>query len=458
MGFVEAFCHFIQQSDYSDLSANDTLTIKNAFRDTIGCILAGTREEAARITYSLLPSLGGTGPAPIIGTTFTSSPPAAALANGIAGHCLDYDDLNHPMMGHPSTVLVPAILAAASLTTVTGKEAMLSYAVGVELAAKLGKLLNPYHYEQGWHATSTLGTLAAAAAVARLLRLPPHKASWALGIAASQASGMRGNFGSMTKAFHAGHAAQCGLTAAVLASEGFSSCPQIAEREGGFLSVWGTPETEAAAEELVTACGSPWELTDSGICFKQYPCCAASHPVLDLVISLRTQRSATSPGVKRIICRVDPHVPHIMTHDIPSTPLEGKFSLRYCVATAMIDGAVTLESFSQEALLRETLSQWWPIIDIRPDLKGTSFYGGIPTTAEVTIEWQDGSCTSGRVDVPKGNPQHPLSQEELKRKFEQCASGVLPTSVHEKIQRKIEKLETLPSLDHLIQNLVATDK
>ena len=454
MSFVKAFCRFLDRISFADLSQGETATVKNAFRDGIGCILAGSVEEPARIVYSLLPKIWGPGDAVVIGTRLTAPATAAAFANGVAGHCLDYDDLNQPMMGHPTAVLVPAILATAAVVSVSGQEAIVSYAVGLELAAKLGRGLNPYHYEQGWHATSTLGTLAAAASAAKLLRLSPQETSWALGIAASEASGLRRNFGSMAKAFHAGHAARCGLTAALLAREGFSSCEDILEGPGGLFSVLA-PRPVTEIPPLEQALGAPLELTASGLSVKQYPCCAASHPVLDLVLSLRKEWGARLPRLRRIVCRVHPQVPHIMIHDIPKTPLEGKFSLRYCVATAMIDGAVTLESFSPDAMKREGLEHWWASIVVRPDLDGRdSCYGGIPTRAEVIFEWDDGTSTSACLERPRGTPEDPLPEEVLEKKFEECARRALPEGTLGSVQGKLRALEALPALGELSRDLV----
>lgn len=454
MSFMQSFCRFLDRISFADLSQKERTTVRNAFRDGIGCILAGSAEEPARIVHSLLPRFWGPGDAIVIGTRLTAPATAAAFANGVAGHCLDYDDLNQPMMGHPTAVLVPAILASAAVVSVSGQEAIVSYAVGLELAAKLGRALNPYHYEQGWHTTSTLGTLAAAASAAKLFRLSPRESSWALGIAASEASGLRRNFGSMAKAFHAGHAARCGLTAALLAREGFSSCDNILEGHGGLFSTLAPgPSTEIA--RLEEALGAPLELTASGLSMKQYPCCAASHPVLDLVLSLRKEWGDRLHQLRRIVCRVHPQVPRIMIHDIPETPLEGKFSLRYCVATAMIDGSVTLESFSPGAIRRQSLEQWWASIVVRPHLEERdSLYGGIPTRAEVIFEWGDGTSTSARLERPRGSPEDPLPEVALEKKFQECAMRVLPEGAVGSVQEKLTALETLPALDELIKELV----
>ena len=454
MPFAIKFLRFLETVTFADLSEKEVRTVKDAYLDGLGVILGGVTEEASRIVHGIVGTIGAGGKATILGTGLRTSAAMAALANGVAGHCLDFDDVNHPMMGHPTVVLVPAILAAAEIVPVSGQEAIVAYACGLELAARVGRIVNPYHYEQGWHTTSSLGVIGAAAATARLLGLGEQRTSWALGIAASAASGVRRNFGSMTKAFHAGHAAQCGLTASVLASKGFTASEDVLEGPMGFFSLCGQSNPQRIEEAMETL-GRTLELTASGLTIKQYPCCAGSHPVLDALLFLREQHSGRIQDIDKIRCRVHPLVPHIMIHDRPKTALEGKFSLPYCVATAMVDGKVNLGSFNDQALLRPEVNQWLNRIAVEPDLdEGEAMYGGIPTRAEVIFQCNDGSSTRHRVESPAGSPENPLPEGALYRKFEECASRVLPGKAVTKAYELINRLETVTSLSDLIQGLV----
>jgi 2-methylcitrate dehydratase PrpD len=454
MSFTLEFSKFLEKISFADLTEENVRTTKNAFLDCIGVILAGVKEDAPRIVHDLIQTIGTGGKATILGTHQRTSAPLAALANGVAGHCLDYDDVNHPIMGHPTVVLVPAILAVAEIVPVSGQEAMVAYAAGLELAAKLGRIVNPHYYEQGWHTTSSLGIMGAAAATARLLGLGARRTTWAIGIAASQASGVRRNFGSMTKSFHAGHAAQGGLTASLLASKGFTAAEDVLEGPRGFLSLCGGASPQKIEKALQTL-GRPFELSASGLVIKQYPCCAASHPVLDAVLLMREQNQERLGEIDQILCRVHPLVPHIMIHDRPKASLEGKFSLKYCVAAAIVDGKITLESFAEEAILRPEVNRWIDCIAIKADLddEGAS-YGGIPTKAEVIFQWNNGSSSLHRVERPAGSPDSPLPQGVLQRKFHECASRALTREAMSRAYNTITRLETLQSLTDLIQELV----
>ena len=200
---------FIAQTDYEDLPSKAIEVSKDAILDCIGVSLAGSQEEVSRILLPMLEELGGHPVAGVIGGSLRSSPVLASLANGVMAHALDYDDVSDSWIGHPSTVLVPAILATAERCKSSGKEVLTAYVTGFEVGAKLGIALGQDHYAKGWHNTSTLGSLAGAAAVAKLLKLDVQQIQMALGIAASLAGGLRENFGTMTKPLHAGNAAEC---------------------------------------------------------------------------------------------------------------------------------------------------------------------------------------------------------------------------------------------------------
>jgi len=258
----------------------------------------------------------------------------------------------------------------------------------------------------------------------------------------------------MTKAFHAGHAAQCGLVASMLASQGFTSAEDILEGPMGFLSLFGDFDP-GKIEQVLPGLGKPFELSASGLAVKQYPCCAASHPVLDAVLKLREQAHGRLQEIDRIICRVHPLVPRIMIHEIPENPLQGKFSLKYCVAAAILDGKVDLESFTDKALHRPEVRRWIGRTVLSTDLDvERPEAGGIPTRAEVILQWKNGSSSSIRVERPEGSPDSPLSEAALYRKFEACASRVLPMEAVSRAGELIARLETLPSLNDLIRTLV----
>src|SRR5215472_16756351 len=210
--------------------------------DTVGVILAGRDEPVTRIAAELVAEDGAAPVASHLGTTLMTSPEAAALLNGVAGHALDYDDVSASLTGHPSVVVLPAALAAAELMGASGAALLAAYVAGVEVTAKLGLAIGPAHYRMGWHATSTLGTLGAAMAAGTLLRLDAERLTNALAIAVSMASGSRQNFGTMTKPLHAGHAARCGVAAARLAGRGLTGDPTALEAPFGLFALMSAGE------------------------------------------------------------------------------------------------------------------------------------------------------------------------------------------------------------------------
>lgn len=453
MGFSEAFSRFLCRTRFSDLSSSEVATARGAFLDTLATCLAGAKEEPARKILSFLRHLGHRGPSVVAGTPVRTQAAMAALANGVFAHCLDYDDVNHPMMAHPSAVLVPVVISLADVAPFTGREALVAYAVGLELGVKLGRILNPEHYEKGWHATSTLGTVAAAATAARLLRLDPEKTSTALGLAASLAGGLRRNFGTMAKPFHAGHAARCGLESASLAAQGLTACREIFEGPMGFLEIYGREPDPEQVEQALYKLGNPFELSASGLAIKQYPCCAGSHPALDAILILRSRARKPLEELDRVVLRVDPLVPRMMIHDRPATPLEAKFSLRSCAAAALLDGRVNLASFTRESLLRSDLTRWMERIEIRPDLEKGIEEGQIPTRAEAAFLWRGGECDRHRIEMPLGNPQNPLPEGAVRRKFEECALLALPRRRVQELLGLLENLEDVEDFREITRML-----
>jgi len=458
MLFVQAFSSFLAKSKFAHLSGSDVTVARRAFLDGTGTSLAGATTEAGTKILAHTREHGGSGPARVIGSGLRTSPLHAALANGVLAHSVDYDDVNHPMMGHPTAVLLPVIYALADLEGLSGREAIVSYAVGLELAAKLGRIVNPWHYEQGWHATSTLGTLAAAAAAAKVLDLDPERIETALALAASLASGLRRNFGSMAKPFHAGHAARCGLESALLASRGFTASREVLEGEMGLFALFGKRPSRAMIKKMADELGRPYELTASGLAVKQYPCCAGAHPAVDAALSLRRELQWKADAPDRVLVRVHPLLPRMMIYDRPRTSLQAKFSLRYCVAAALEDGRLNRASFTGAALARSSVRSWMMKTDIRPDLGREGVKGEIPTRAEVVFCWQGGRRLKKVVAKPVGSPDKPLPDEIMADKFEDCARGLLGRERVRRLLSLFSDLENVADLRQITRRLVSARK
>src|SRR2546430_7840629 len=250
-------------------------------------------------------------------------------------------------MGHPSVPLFAASLAGAEAETADGGALMLAYVIGFEIDAALGIALNPAHYTRGWHATSSIGTLGCAAAASRLLGLDVNQTRHALGIAASMASGLKENFGSMTKPYHAGHAAQSGIRAAQLAREGLTASDAALEGRQGYVAAFSGATLPADALDRL---GARWELTASGIAVKPYPSCALTHSAIDALLELRARHRIHPAKVAAVAGGVTAVVPDVLRHAPPSNGLERKFSMQYCAAAALARCAVGLPDFEAGAV------------------------------------------------------------------------------------------------------------
>jgi len=315
--------------------------------DCMGCLLAGMAEPVASHVARLAPQVP-TRAAPMLAPLACggyAAPADAALLHGTAAHALDYDDTNHPAYAHPSAVLLPALLAVAPLTPATGADIVSAYIVGFEMFGKLGRALNTAHYIKGWHATCTFGALAAALAVGRLLGLNAQKLATATAIAASMAGGVRANFGTMVKPFHAGLAARAGVEAALLAQGGFDAASDAIEHRFGYLEVFAG--AEPPAREWLSRPGDPLEiLTEYGLALKPYPACGATHPGIEAATRLH-KRLLPGETIETVRVGISEMALNPLIHARPKMPLEGKFSMHFTAAAALVQGHVSLETFTQ---------------------------------------------------------------------------------------------------------------
>jgi 2-methylcitrate dehydratase PrpD len=394
-----------------------------ALLDTVGVTLAGAVEPAARIVQRVV-APDGTGPCRVLGTALHTSAAHAALANGTAAHALDYDDMCFVSLAHPSAPLVAAALAAAEIAGASGLALLDAYVVGFELEGRLGRVMNPRHYQRGWHCTSTLGTIGAAAAAARLLGLDAAAANHALAIAASEASGLKENFGTMVKPLHAGLAARNGIVAAQLAQAGMTASAAAIDGPQGFLAAFDSeqPSLEAATADL----GTRWEIADTGITVKLYPSCAGTHPALDALLDLQRRESFGADEVEAIDIGVDPIVPTILLYDRPSSGLEGKFSMPFCAAAAVVRGSVGIDTFDTAALDDSAILSLQSRVTMRVDPTLDPAAPSL-TQARVTVRLRDGRVLTAEANGARGYPDRPATDEQLAAKFRSCAAQTLST-------------------------------
>jgi len=421
-----------------------------AFCDTAGVMLAGAVEPAARMACGVLADRQD-GACHIIGTPLAAGAADAAFANGVAAHALDYDDMCFVSMAHPSCALVPAALAAGELAHATGRAALDAYVVGFELECRLGLVMNPRHYhERGWHCTSSIGTVGAAAAAARVLQLDAAHAAHAIGIAASLACGFKENLGTMVKPLHAGVAARNGVLAALLARQGFTASDQAIQGPQGYLAVMDSELPSQALAEQSADVGERWEILDTGVTVKLYPSCAATHPPLDALLGLVRQHRITADAIESIDVEVDTMTPRLLIYPRPSTGLEAKFSMPFCMAAAAVFGYPGVDTFDAAHIGDARVQALLPRVTMRID-KAFDAAANL-SQARVTVALRGGRRVSEHADGARGYPGR-LTDDELETKFLACAARSLAADAASDAWRAIRSIEGAADLQPVMRAL-----
>jgi 2-methylcitrate dehydratase PrpD len=436
---------FITKSRWEDCPPEAVEAAHRAILDCLGVMLAGSVEPAARIVAEVARAEGGSPLATVVGTPLRTGAVWAALANGTAAHALDFDDTNFAMLGHPSAPVLSAALAAGELALADGRALVHAFLLGFEVETSMAAVVNPPHYEKGFHATGTLGTMGAAAAASRLLGLDAGQTRAALALGASQASGLKENFGTMTKPFHAGHAARSGVLSALLARDGFTASDQAIEGPQGYFAVLGAGKRE---EQALDALGAPWKILESGVAVKPYPSCACTHSIIDSALELRRTHGITPEQVAEVTVGVNAAVPRILIHSRPRSGLEAKFSGEFSAAAALCEGHVGLATFRDDKVEVPAIADLMKRVRLVVD-------PAIPGDMErhmwtrVIVRFRDGHEVSlGPRPVP-GHPGLPLSMDQLREKFMDCARIVLPEDRADSVRQMVEALDACPDLRSL---------
>jgi 2-methylcitrate dehydratase PrpD len=437
MQVTKMLAHFITETRFQNVPSEAVQEVKRAITDCIGCIFAGSVHPAGKIITDFIKNEEAKPVSVVIGQGLRTSPLLASLANGVMSHAEDFDDVNLFLLGHPSPPLVPAIFALAEQCNSSGKEIIEAYIVGFEVEVRLGKVLNPSHYDKGWHATGTLGTLGSAAACAKIMKLDTMQTQMALGIAASQTSGIRQNFGSMTKPFHAGNAAKSGVLAALLAKRGFTADKNIIEAPLGFLNVF-KGEEPYDFNRAIDNLGSDFEIIKSGIDYKLYPSCYESHPGIEMAISIRER--CKIDDIEKIECVFNNTMNSILLHIDPLTGLQGKFSIEYCIARALADGKVDMGDFNDSCINQNEIREIMKKITRRIN-------SSLPLPAtELNVTMKDNHSFSMRIEKPRGYTDRPLTESELESKYRKCAEKILSK---DKIDHSLNVIRRLESMDNI---------
>ncbi|MDA8261327.1 MAG: MmgE/PrpD family protein [Actinomycetota bacterium] len=424
---TRAVAEFALATRWEDISDEVVAIAIDHILDTYGVMLSGVNEETARIVREVL--AGREGGSLVVGTTERRDPISAALVNGVAGHALDYDDTQlstsvegvYGLLTHPSVPVLSAVSSVAEERGSSGADLVTAFVVGVEVACRVADAISPRHYQAGFHSTGTIGAIGAAAGVGRLLGLDETRFRMALGIAASMSSGLRENFGTMTKPLHSGRAGQSGVTAALLAERGFTASEEILEAPRGFYSAAGGG---FRPEKIVGQLGKPFFFLDPGVSIKPYPSGSLSHPAQDLILDFVISNDLRPEDVKRVEVGTNSNVLNALIHHRPTTGLQGKFSMEYCMATAVLRRRAGIAEFTDEGVNDPAIQAFIPRVDVVVDPRLEAM-GYQHVRSRVRVETVKGDVYEGEAEWAQGYPTKPLSPDQLAGKFLDCAKESL---------------------------------
>jgi 2-methylcitrate dehydratase PrpD len=425
---------------------------KHSILDGFGLAVAGARTPGVHIAAAEIASYRTTaGASTVLGPGTRLPARFAAFLNGMAIHADDYDDTQlavlpdrvYGLLTHPTAPVLPVVLALAERDGHSGADLLTAYLIGVEVESAVAESINPRHYDAGFHSTGTAGTFGAAAAAARLLGLGPDTTASALALAGSQASGLRENFGTMTKPFHAGHAAEGGLLAASLAGRGLTTAPDILEARRGFFSAAGGGYDPA---KITDRLGDPWTFTDPGVSIKPFPSGSLTHPAMTLFLDLVQAHDLHAGEVEEVYVGTNRHMPNALIHHRPADHLAAKFSMEFCLAILLLRRRAGLAEFRDEVVrdpeVRATIEKVRFAVD--PAAEAAGYH---TMTSIIRVRLTDGTQIEGRAAFAKGSPANPMTEAELRDKFLDClAQGGIGAEDGRRAADLILDLEAQPDL------------
>jgi len=454
LGATEDVARFVNGISLDKVPGPAIRAARMAILDCIGVSLAGSREPVGRIMVEAARGSGVEDASTIIGGGIKTTAPEAALANGTMAHAMDYDDYCFLAGGHPSVTLVPAIMALGEKRHISGKKALEAYLAGFEVECRIGREIAYDIQSRGWHPTSVWGPIGAAIAASKVLGLNVDRTRAAIGIATAGAAGLRGNFGTMTKPLHAGKSASWGVTSAMMAEKGLTANEDMLEQPQGFFN-----SLQAASRydlhRFTADLGNTFLISDN-LAFKPYPSCGISHCSIDAILSLVHAHNLDAGNVAEVECSTGDTIPVTLRYHRPGTALEGKFSLEYCMAVALIDRKVALAQFTKERVSDPALQE--VVSRVRyahpPERSGWDHHLG---PQKVTVKMKDRTLYSSEVSFARGQPQNPLSDEEMSAKYRDCARQALDDASVEQSLELLWKIEEVQDIS-FIMDLVGRDR
>ncbi|TCR64214.1 MmgE/PrpD family protein [Bosea sp. BK604] len=458
-GLTRYVATFVCKASPADLPADVVALGKKSILDGLGLALSGSVAHSGEYVRRHLADLNlAPGAATVIGSSLKVAPRFAAFANGVGIHADDYDDTQlavakdrvYGLLTHPTAPALPAALAVGEAKGASGRDVMLAYHLGVEVECKIAEAINPRHYQTGFHATATCGTFAAAAASAKLMGLDLDQTLRALSIAGSQSAGLRENFGTMTKPFHAGRSSESGVAAAQFAEYGWSATDKILEAPRGFFRAAGGGYDEGA---ILNQLGAPWTFAEPGISIKPHPSGSLTHPGMTEMLRLIRENKLTADMVAKVRIGTNHNMPNALIHHRPTNELQAKFSMEFCMAILLLEGKAGLAEFTDEVVNRPDVKAMIEKVDFVVDEEAEAA-GYDKMTTLITITLKDGRTISGRADFGKGSPANPMSYDEVSDKFRETAGFArLGKDRIEDVIGMVRDLETLPTIERLMAQL-----
>ena len=451
LGLTQEVAEFVLATTSNEIPKEVAGLGKKSILDGLGLALSGSIAASGKIVQVYLKKIGGTGDAIVIGTNMRTAPRFAAFANGVGIHADDYDDTQlavaedrvYGLLTHPTAPCLPAVFAEVETRGLSGREFLAAYLVGIDVECKIAEAISPRHYQHGFHATATCGPFAAASAVGKLRGFDLETMKRALSIAGSQSGGLRENFGTMTKPFHAGRAAEAGLIACDLAELGWTATDKILEAPRGFFQAHGGGYDLGAIRGKL---GSPWTFSDPGISIKPHPSGSLTHPGMTNVLQLITDHNIKPGDVSTVDVGTNHNMLNALIHHQPQNELQAKFSMEFCMAVCFLEGRANLPEFTDETVLRSDIQEMIKRVNfkVHPEAEAAGY---AKMTTLIDIHLRDGRTVSGRADFGKGSPENPLSFEEVADKFRGCADFARwPEHKTENIISLVDRIESLESI------------
>lgn len=452
---------FIVKARVEDLSKDVVEVGKKSMLDGFGLALSGSVAKSGELVRQHLDDLGlRDGEATVIGASRKVAPRFAAFANGVGIHADDYDDTQlavakdrvYGLLTHPTAPALPAAFAMAEMTKANGADFMLAYHLGVEVECKIAEAIAPRHYQTGFHATATCGTFAAAAAASKLMGFDVETTQRALSIAGSQSAGLRENFGTMTKPFHAGRSSESGVAAAQFASYGWTATSRILEAPRGFFAAAGGGYDVNA---ILGKLGAPWTFADPGVSIKPHPSGSLTHPGMTEMLRLIKANGIRAEDVKHVRVGTNSNMPNALIHHRPKDELQAKFSMEFCMAILLLEGKAGLNEFTDATVEREDVKAMIEKVDFVVDAEAEAAGYHLMTTI-IDIDLKDGRRISGRADFGKGSPAFPMSYDEVAGKFHENAEFAgLSRQRAEEVVELVRKIEAQASVAGLAERLIS---